>query len=74
MCLSAGFVTSNAKHRIMYHKEAEEKTMHRRKPGKGTIVVAFGIGLLLAVCFPEKALIVILAAVLVLCGFFLCTR
>lgn len=48
--------------------------MHRRKPGKGTIVVAFGIGLLLAVCFPEKALIVILAAVLVLCGFFLCTR
>ncbi len=48
--------------------------MRRQRPGRGAMIAAFGAGLLLAICFPEKALIVILAAALVLCGGFLCAR
>lgn len=48
--------------------------MRRRRKNWGCAAAAFGLGLLIAVCFPEKALIVILSAVVVLCGFFLCNR
>ncbi len=46
--------------------------MGRRKSPKGIIFVALGLGLLISLILPEKAIIVILASALVLCGIALC--
>ncbi len=40
--------------------------------GNGAVYVAFGIGLFLGCCFPEKYLVIILAAAVILCGLALC--
>ena len=45
--------------------------MRRRKCSGGFIFIAFGIGLFFAYCFPAKALIIALAAVLIATGIFL---
>lgn len=46
--------------------------MGRRKGSKGIIFVALGLGLLISLILPEKAIIVILASALVICGIALC--
>ncbi len=46
--------------------------MGRRKGSKGIIFVALGLGLLISLVLPEKAIIVILAIALVICGIALC--
>lgn len=46
-----------------------------RRPGgpkKGLIFAAFGAGLLLALCFPTKFMLCILAVLLVILGVFSC--
>lgn len=46
--------------------------MGRKKGSKGIIFVALGLGFLISLILPEKAIIVILAVALVLCGITLC--
>ena len=42
-----------------------------RRAAKGFIVAAFGAGLFLAYCFPSKFIIIALAVMLVVAGFFI---
>ncbi len=46
--------------------------MGRKRNFKGIIFVALGLGFLISLILPEKAIIVILAVALVLCGITLC--
>ncbi len=46
--------------------------MGRKRGSKGIIFVALGLGFLISLILPEKAIIVILAIALVLCGIALC--
>lgn len=46
--------------------------MGRRKGSKGIIFIALGLGLLISLILPEKAIIIILAIALVICGLSLC--
>lgn len=46
--------------------------MGRKRGSKGIIFVALGLGLLISLVLPEKAIIVILAIALVICGIALC--
>ncbi len=46
--------------------------MGRKRGSKGIIFVALGLGLLISLVLPEKAIIVILAVALVICGITLC--
>ena len=46
--------------------------MGRRKNSKGLIFIALGMGLLISLILPAKAVIVILAIAIVVCGIFLC--
>ncbi|MDR1408987.1 MAG: hypothetical protein LBJ12_01665 [Oscillospiraceae bacterium] len=39
---------------------------------KGAVCASFGAGLLVAICFPNPVLVVIAAALLILCGIGLC--
>lgn len=49
--------------------------MHNpRGNGKGAVFAAFGAGLLLALCFPTKIMLFILAVMLVILGVISCTR
>ena len=41
---------------------------------KGLVFAAFGAGLLLALCFPTKIMLFILAIMLVILGIMCCTR
>ena len=43
-----------------------------RKSNKGILFVALGLGLLVSLILPEKAIIILLAIALVICGFTLC--
>ena len=42
--------------------------MRKRTSVKGVILIAFGVGLFLAYCFPTKFIIIALAVTLVLVG------
>lgn len=42
--------------------------MRKRSSVKGVILIAFGVGLFLAYCFPTKFIIIALAVTLVLVG------
>ncbi len=46
--------------------------MGRKRNSKGIIFVALGLGFIISLVLPEKAIIVILAIALVLCGITLC--
>ena len=46
--------------------------MGRRKGSKGIVFIALGLGLLISLILPAKAVIVILAITVVLCGISLC--
>lgn len=46
--------------------------MGRKKGAKGIIFIALGLGLLVSLVLPAKAVIVILAVALVICGILLC--
>ena len=46
--------------------------MGRRKSSKGIVFIALGLGLLISLILPAKAVIVILAITIVMCGIFLC--
>lgn len=46
--------------------------MGRKRGSKGIIFAALGFGLLISLILPEKAIIVILAIALVICGIALC--
>lgn len=46
--------------------------MGRRKGSKGIIFVTLGLGLLISLILPQKAIIIILAIALVMCGIALC--
>ncbi len=46
--------------------------MGRRKGSNGIVFIALGLGLLVSLILPAKAVIVILAVALVICGIFLC--
>ncbi|MBQ4573107.1 MAG: hypothetical protein IJA80_07505 [Clostridia bacterium] len=46
--------------------------MGRRKGSKGIVFIALGLGLLISLILPAKAVIVILAITIVLCGISLC--
>lgn len=46
--------------------------MGRKKGSKGIVFIALGLGLLVSLILPAKAVIVILAIALVICGIFLC--
>ena len=48
--------------------------MRGRRCARGWWAAAFGVGLLLALCLPAKALVVLLAAVVAVCGVFLALR
>ena len=48
--------------------------MKRRLCMRGWWAAAFGLGLLLALCLPAKALVVLLAAVVAVCGVILALR
>ncbi len=47
------------------------RVMRRKRSGKGSCVIAFGLGLFLAYCFPSKFIIVSLAVLLVISGLLL---
>ncbi len=42
-----------------------------RRAAKGFVVMAFGVGLFLAYCFPSKFIIIALAVMLVAAGIFI---
>lgn len=46
--------------------------MGRKKGSKGIAFIALGLGLLVSLILPAKAVIVILAIALVICGICLC--
>ena len=46
--------------------------MGRRKGSNGIVFIALGMGLLISLILPAKAVIVILAIAIVLCGIILC--
>lgn len=46
--------------------------MRRRSKMKGLIFVALGLGLLMSLLLPQKFIIIMLAALLVICGIALC--
>lgn len=48
--------------------------MRKRRKCNGFAATAFGAGLLIAICFPPKCLVVILSLLIVLCGIRLCKR
>ena len=48
--------------------------MGRRKGGNGIVFIALGLGLLISLILPAKAVIVILAVTIVMCGISLCKR
>lgn len=47
---------------------------HRHGCPKGLVFTAFGAGLLLALCFPVKMMIFILAVMLVILGLISCQK
>lgn len=48
--------------------------MRKRKKSYGGVAASFGIGLFLAICFPAKYLVVILAIAVTVCGLILCGK
>ncbi|MBR1811292.1 MAG: hypothetical protein IJ766_06565 [Clostridia bacterium] len=48
--------------------------MNRRKKSHGWKAAAFGAGLFLALCLPAKYLVVVLAAMIIVCGILLAVR
>ncbi|MBQ8028713.1 MAG: hypothetical protein IJ262_04845 [Clostridia bacterium] len=47
---------------------------YSRNGNKGAVFAAFGAGLLLALCFPTKIMLFILAIMLVILGLISCTK
>ncbi|MCM1363879.1 MAG: hypothetical protein NC122_01845 [Faecalibacterium sp.] len=47
---------------------------HSQAKNKGAVFAAFGAGLLLALCFPTKIMLFILAVMLVILGIMCCSR
>ena len=45
--------------------------MRMKRAAKGFVVIAFGIGLFLAYCFPSKFVLIALAVMLVTAGVFI---
>ncbi|MCQ2463284.1 MAG: hypothetical protein MJ177_07780 [Clostridia bacterium] len=55
-------------------KKAESGDGYMRKNigSKGAVFASFGLGLILAICFPAKIMLFILAVMLIILGIYVC--